>query len=256
MRSTVVILLTWFTGCAGPARGFFAEHRGRTRLLEERADAHPAAAGSERSRVPLFPLLFVESGEGATAVEVLWPFFEAGSGGGEPPSSWFRLRPLLAFDSFRDGSRAIVFPVWFHLRERREAGDRSIDHLWPIYGLHREWIDLAPATTHHIAWPLFLARIGPGKHKVQLLPLFSVSSGYLDRGWWLFPPIKAGSHGRSAFFYLLDPLFAYERDSIAGPEEEERPEHFRVRWSLLGGLLAWEVDRGQGSVRLLWAMRL
>ena len=78
----------------------------------------------------------------------------------------------------------------------------------------------------------------------------------MDRGVWLLPIIKAGTQGQNSFFYLLEPLFAYEKLSIARTPEEDRPELGRSRWSLLGGLLAWENERGRASLRVLWFLRV
>ena len=44
--------------------------------------------------------------------------------------------------------------------------------------------------------------------------------------------------------------------SISVDPEEDTPELARTRWSLLGGLLAWEVEKGRGELRLLWFLRL
>ncbi len=249
-------------GCVGPDRGWIAEARGRTQARFDALDAEGEPANGElpasTSRTPLFPLLFTESGDPGTAVEVLWPIFEVGRGRELPSGrpSWLRLRPLFASDSFRGYSRTVLFPFYVRIREEREAGDCSIDHLWPLYGIHREWIDLAPAITHHFAWPLFFVRHGVGRWKVHLFPVLDASSGYLDRGMWLLPILKAGSYGRSKHFYLLDPILGYERDSIAEKEAEETPEKFRSSVRILGGFLGWENDRGKKALRILWWIRI
>ena len=258
----ICVIARCLTGCAGPDRGWIAEARGRTQARFDALDADHAPRGAssllEPVQAPLFPLLFLELGEVGGTTELLWPLFETGRGPelpwGQP--RWFRFRPFFYRDSFRGYSRTVLFPFYFHIREELEAGNRSIDHLWPLYGIHREWIDLAPAVTHHCAWPLFFVRTGIGKWKVHLFPAFDASSGYIDRGWWLLPFLKVGSFGRSEHFYLLDPLFAYERDSIAESEASETPEKVRTSFRILGGLLGWENDRGKKAVRILWWIRV
>mgnify|MGYP001608231022 CR=1 FL=1 len=249
----LILAVLCSTGCAGPERGFVAEFRGRTQALYDLAEAR-TAGGEQPFCVPLFPLLYAERGWRGSYCELFWPLFETGrSPWLEPePSRHFRIRPLLYVDSFRRYSRVAVFPVYFHIREKLEAGNRSIDHLWPLYGLHREWIDLAPATTHHFFYPLIFFRNGWSRWKIHLFPILDVSSGYYDHGWWLLPVLKSGGHGQSRFFYLLDPLFAYERDSIAETEEDETREKVRWSWKIFGGLVGWENDRGKRSVRLFW----
>jgi len=255
MRRTALtaILAFCITACAGPDRGWIAEARGRTqsRLDAQEAGKQPPGGIPD---LPLFPFLYVESGDGWLALEKLWPLVEVGHGPvlpwGRP--RWIRVRPFLWVDEFRGLSRTVVFPFYFRVLEELEAGDRSILHLWPFYGIHRETIDLAPAVTHHVAWPFFLVRHGPERWKVRLFPAFDGSHGYLDRGWWLLPVLKWGGHGQNEFFYLLDPLFAYERDSIAESAGDETPA--KRRWSvrLLGGLAGWEDDRGRSRFQLLW----
>lgn len=245
------------TGCAGPERGWFAEGRGRTQarhdaLEEDRPETPPDSSAA------CFPLFLAESGPGGTAREVLWPLVEWGRGAEleSGTASWLRVRPFVYWDSFARRSRFVIFPFYFRSREELEVGTRSVDHLWPIHGVHREWIDGSPAVTHHVLFPLFSARQGTGQWKVRVFPLFDASKGYLDRGWWLLPLIKSGARERSSFFYLLDPLLAYERDSIALRGEEEPVEKRRIRISLLGGLLGWEDDRGKTALRVLWWIRI
>ena len=266
-RDALLWIALCSTGCAGPERGWIAELRGRTETRREREEAPGSASPSAqadiaggRVDVPLFPLLYVERSPEASATEVLWPLYESGSSSTAPgvASSFFRLRPLIYVDSFERSSRVVIFPVYFHLREQHESGDLAVDHFWPLYGFHREWIDLAPATTHHFAWPLIYFRFGPARWKVSIFPLVAASEGYLDRGWWIAPVIRWGSQGQSAFFYLLDPLIAYERDSIAESVEDfaASPQKTRTSFNLLGGLLGWENDRGYSSLRLLWWLKI
>jgi hypothetical protein len=221
------------------------------------AEALPgrAPAVEEASASPVieaFPLVHAERGD-RWSVEVLWPFFEMGGAG---KHRYLRVRPFFLEEEIGGSSRSVVFPFYFRSRTRLESGDREIDHFWPIHGVHREWIDLAPATTHHVLYPIFSLRRGPDRWRLSVFPVFFASSGYLDRGVWLLPLVKSGAHGQSRFFYLLDPLFAYEKDSIARSPDEDSPELARTRWSLLGGLLAWEVDRGRAALRLLWFLRV
>ena len=98
--------------------------------------------------------------------------------------------------------------------------------------------------------------MGPDRWRACVFPILSASKDYLDRGIWLLPIVKWGSQGQSRFFYIVDPLFAYEKDSIARSAEEDTPELARTRWSLLGGLLAWEVEKGAGRMRILWVIRI
>jgi hypothetical protein len=262
--TAVLALAAAAAGCEGPRRGLIGGFRGRSQVLDElETDAAEAEALSGRAaaavgsgaepRIEAFPLLHVEDGPDRWSTEVLWPLFEAGRAGEQ---RYFRLRPFFADDAIGSGSRAIVFPFYFRIRRKLEAGDREIDHFWPFYGVHREWIDLAPSTTHHVLYPIFSLRRGPDRWRACVFPILSASKGYLDRGIWLLPLVKAGSRGQSRFFYLVDPLFAYEKDSIARSPEEDTPELTRTRWSLLGGLLAWEVERGRASLRLLWLLRV
>jgi hypothetical protein len=237
-------------------------------FLYSAENSRPAGAGSEETRF----------------LELLWPLFEAGQGRlldaagavvesrgtidaagtatgralAAPPavSRYFRLRPFLAADDFRRSSRRILFPFYFRIREELESGTREIDHFWPFYGVHREPIDLAPATTHHVLYPLFYWRTGPERWKLSLLPVLAVSRGYVDRGLWLIPVVKSGAHGRSRFFYLLDPLLVYESLSSARGPEDDIPEKRRTRFLFLGGLIGWETDRGAACLRLLWWLRI
>ena len=169
------------------------------------------------------------------------------------------MRPFFFHDRFRGRERLVLFPFYFHLREGTGPGEhpRSIDHFWPFYGVHREIIDLVPTTTHHVLFPVFCFREGEGKWKVRLLPVASVSSGFLDRGWWIIPVFKAGTGnggwaGGSRFFYLLDPLIQYERFSIAGPGQDEGPLDWRMSIRLLGGLLGYERAKGRSWIRIFW----
>lgn len=247
------------TGCSGPERGWFAEARGRTQARHDALDADaPLPSDQDLARLPLFPLFYAEASSDGHVLEQLWPLFESGRGPRLPwgRPRWFRLRPVLWVEQFHGQSRLVVFPFFYHLRQELEAGDRAIDHFWPLYGLHRETIDLAPAVTHHFLWPLGLIRHGPERWKVRLLPLLDGSHGYIDRGWWLLPVLKWGGHGQSEFFYLLDPLFSYERDSIAPGAAEETPTQRRLRIRLLGGLLGWEDDRGRRRLQILWWLKL
>jgi hypothetical protein len=271
-------------GCAGPETGLIGELRGRTHVLRDVEDARfeedlardgiaidpGTGEGTMRSRtlpraspeagpeVAAFPFLYSEERDGARFLEVLWPLFETGRaplpGGGVSNYSGFLT--ILSVEDLRGRSRAVLFPFYYRLREEREAGGRQIDHFWPFYGLHREWIDLAPATTHHILHPLIYFRHGPERWKLFVFPLFFASRGYYDRGIWLLPLVKAGSQGPNRFFYLIEPLFSYERLSIAPSAEEDAPEKGRTRWSILGGLIGWENERGEKSLRLFWLLRI
>jgi len=263
--AAVLVLSTLAAGCEGPRRGLIGGFRGRSQVLDEleaaAAEAEavsggaPAAMekGSAAPVVEAFPLFHAEKGPDRWSTEVLWPLFEAG---GTKEQHYFRMRPFFFDDEIGNGSRAIVFPFYFRIRRKLEAGDREIDHFWPIYGIHREWIDLAPSTTHHVLYPIFSLRQGPDRWRLRVFPVLVASKGYLDRGIWLLPIVKAGSQGQSRFFYIADPLFAYEKDSIARSPEEDTPELARTRWSVLGGLLEWEVEKGRGSLKVLWVLRL
>jgi hypothetical protein len=262
--TAVLALASLAVGCEGPRRGLIGGFRGRSQVQDEldAAAAEAEALSGHRDAtvesgaepgIEAFPLLHVEDGPDRWSTEVLWPLFEAGRAGRH---RYFRLRPFFADDAIGSGSRAIVFPFYFRIRQKLESGDREIDHFWPFYGVHREWIDLAPSTTHHVLYPIFSLRRGPDRWRACVFPILSASKGYLDRGIWLLPLVKAGSRGANRFFYIVDPLFAYEKDSIARSPEEDTPELARTRWSLLGGLLAWEVERGRASLRLLWLLRV
>jgi len=278
---SLVFLTLLAAGCAGPDAGLIGERRGRTQVLRDVEDAQfedalaengislegeaasggnpsPPPAGDAPSRIAAFPLLYSERRDGERFLEVLWPLFETGRaplpGGGL--SRYSRIWPFLTVDEFRLQSRTVFFPFYYHLREELEAGNREIDHYWPFYGIHREWIDLAPATTYHFLHPLIYFRQGPERWKLWVFPLFFASRGYYDRGIWLLPFVKAGTQGPNRFFYLIEPLFSYERQSIAPSAEEDSPEKGRTRWSLLGGLIGWENERGEKSLRLLWFLRL
>jgi hypothetical protein len=250
-------------GCVGPREGFIGLRRGRTELMareEERSPGRPPDGGGLHA----FPLVFRERAPEREVLEVLWPLFERGSstGGGEASpaivrSRFLRLRPFLFSEEFPDRERSIIFPFWWRIRDRREPAGKSADHLWPLYGVHREEIDLIPVTTRHILFPVAAWRSGPGAWKAKLFPLAWVSSGFLDRGIWLLPAIKAGAgrggwSGGNRFFYLLDPLFQYERFSISEPGRPEEHGETRTEVKLLGGFLGWEVSDGDFHIRLFW----
>jgi hypothetical protein len=279
-----LLVLFLAAGCAGPETGLLGELRGRTHVLRDIEDARfeedlargaisldppagggagdaapgPPAVAEPGSGIAAFPFLHSERQDGARFLEILWPLFETGRarlpGGGV--SSYSGLLTILSVEELRGRSRAVLFPFFYRLREEREAGNKDIVHFWPFYGLHREWIDLAPATTHHVLHPLLYFRHGPERWKVFVFPLFFASRGYYDRGTWLLPLVKAGTQGPNRFFYLIEPLFSYERLSIAPSAEEDTSAKGRTRWSILGGLIGWENDRGEKSLRLLWFLRL
>jgi hypothetical protein len=286
----LLLLALAAAGCAGPDVGLIGELRGRTHVLRDVEDTtfeadlarrgiviDPPAAGArpagetgaasppaaDVASVAAFPLLFAERRGEGRFLELLWPIFETGraplaaAADTDPPVSRFtRLRPFLWIDDFRGGSRTILFPFYFRIREELEAGDRAIDHYWPFYGVHHEWIDLAPAVTHHVLYPLIYFRHGPERWKISVFPLFFASRGYYDRGWWLLPLLKVGTQGPNRFVYVIEPLFAYEHLSIAPSAEEDTEQAGRTRWSILGGLLGWENERGERSLRLLWFISL
>ncbi len=208
----------------------------------------------ESSTTKLFPFFLEENRPEREVLEILWPLFERGH---SSQSRYFYLRPFFARERFRGKERRVLFPFWWYIRERREAGDRSIDHLWPIYGIHRERIDLVQVTTRHALFPLAYLRTGEGKWKVRLLPVVFISSGFLDRGVCLIPILKAGAGkggwaGGNRFFYILDPLFSYQRLSIAPSPEEESPEDVRTEIKFLGGLLGWRRYGLETSLFLFW----
>jgi len=85
----------------------------------------------------------------------------------------------------------------------------------------------------------------------------TVSSGFLDRGWWLIPVLKVmagrgGWSGGNRLIAVLDPLFRYERFSIAEPGAPEGAGEARTEVEVLGGLLGWERSDGRTAVRILW----
>jgi hypothetical protein len=246
--------LELLAGCSGPLTGALGRLRGRTNLLREAEESPPPPLPPGKlEEVRLFPLLFKERTERREVLELAWPLFEEGR---SSESAYLALRPLFSSSRFRDREALVVFPFWWRIRERRETGERSVDHLWPLYGVHRRDIDLAPTVTRHFLCPIFSVRTGGGRWKARLFPLADLSSGFLDRGWWLLPLLKAGNGrggaaGGNRFFYLLDPLFAFERFSIA-LGRAEGPEDTRTEVKLLGGLLGWERSGGRSRLRLFW----
>ncbi len=245
--------------CSGPERGFWAGLRGRTALLAEAEEGTPpplgeAAGRVERASVRLFPLFFSEGEPSREVVEVLWPVYEAGR---SSESSYFRIRPFFFHDRFRGEGRTAFFPFWWRSYEHRAIGERSFHLAWPFYGIERGPVDLAPAATHHVLYPLAYLRTSEDRWKVKLLPACTVSWGFLDRGWWLLPVIKAGAgrggwEGGNRWLYVLDPLFAYERYSIAAGRRKETAGDVRTEIKVLGGLVGWESSGGRGAVRVFW----
>ncbi len=233
--------------------------RGRTAILAEAEEGAPAPLDENTGRlaknsVRLFPLYFGEEAPGNEVVEVLWPLYEAGR---SSESSYFRIRPFFFRDRFRGEGRTAVLPFWWHSYEKRAIGERSFHLAWPFYGIERGPVDLAPAVTHHVLYPLAYLRAGEDRWKLKLLPACTVSWGFLDRGWWLLPVIKAGAgrggwEGGNRWLYILDPLFAYERYSIAGGRREETAGDVRTEVKVLGGLVGWESSAGRGTVRIFW----
>jgi len=247
-------------GCAGPERGKLAEMRGRTALIAEAEEArYPPPPGGGEGGVRAFPLLFTERAAHGETLEVLWPVFEWARSAQSPPhaqSSYLRLRPFFRRDRAPDRDALVLFPFYCRSLERREEGELTSEHFWPVFGVERRSVDLAPATTYHTLWPIVSLRLGGGRWRFWLRPALDLSSGFLDRGWWLFPVIKAGTgrggwEGGNRFFYLLDPLFAYVRSSIAGGRSEG-PEDARTEVKVLGGLLGYESSGGRWNLRMFW----
>ena len=245
-------------GCVGPRDGIFGHMRGRTEIIAEAEERPPPPleAAATDGGVHAFPLFFHEDLRERRTRAVIWPFFEAGR---SSESDYLRVRPFYYHDRFRGAERLVVFPFYFRLREGTGPGEhpRSIDHFWPFYGVHRERIDLVPTTTRHVLFPIFYFREGEGKWKVRLWPAAWVSSGFLDRGWWIIPVLKTGVGkggwaGGNRYFYLLDPLIQLERFSIAEPGHEEGPLDSRLSFRLLGGLLGYERAEGKSWVRFFW----
>src|SRR6185503_9681254 len=153
-------------GCAGPERGNLAEMRGRTALIAEAEEEGPAPLpGAGTGSVRAFPLYFTERAAYGETLEVLWPIFERAR---SSRSSYLRVRPFYRMDRAPDGEALVVFPFYRHTREVREDGERTAEHFWPVFGVEKRNIELAPAVTYHTLWPIVSLRLGGGRWRFWL----------------------------------------------------------------------------------------
>jgi hypothetical protein len=219
------------------------------------------------------PLFRFSTGEKRNLTYCPWPFYQRASG---PDYSKLYLWPLWGRKQQAEyRHHFVLWPIVSWDRERRNKAEVRRWSVMPVYQhfVTRPWVDagMAPArpTGRYVkVWPLFSYERQDDQRRFRTLALWPARNpGPVERSWaplWtLYDGKKAGPNadtevlwglyrrqrrGAEYRYHSLFPLYQAERRQEAGREGRA--------WSVLKGLVGYQREGTQKSVRLLYFIRL